>query len=73
MIATSSAYMKQLPDVFGSERVKVGVRVRCRVTIFGKAKIGTMDGHFARDQIYGLFINFFNKIGTFKFSSRPDL
>ena len=32
-----------------------------------------MDGHFARDQIYGLFINFFDKIGTFKFSSRPDL
>ena len=43
------------------------------VTIFGKAKIGPMDGNFARDQIYGLFINFFNKIGTLKFSSRPDL
>ena len=44
-----------------------------RVTISGKAKIGTMDDHFARDQIYGPYINFFNKIGTFKFSSRPDL
>ena len=45
----------------------------CRVTISGKAKIGTMDGHFAPDQIYGLFKFFFNKIGTLKFSSRRDL
>ena len=30
-----------------------------RVTIFGKAKIGTMDGDFSRDQIYGLFKVFF--------------
>ena len=35
-----------------------------RVTISGKAKIGTMDGHFARDQIFGLIIFFLNKIGT---------
>ena len=34
-----------------------------RVTISGKAKIGTMDGHFARDHIYGLFKLFFTKAG----------
>ena len=44
-----------------------------RVTISGEAKIGTMDGHFARDQIYGPFKFFFNKIGTLKFSPRLDL
>ena len=43
-----------------------------RVTIFGKAKIGTMDGDFSRDQIYGLFKFFFNKSGTLKCSSRLD-
>ena len=30
-----------------------------RVTISGKAKIGTMDGHFSRDRIYGLIIFFY--------------
>ena len=40
-----------------------------RVTISGKAKIGTMDGDFSRDQIYGLFKYFFNKSGTLKCSS----
>ena len=34
-----------------------------RVTISGKAKIGTMDGHFARDQIYGLIFFFLTKSG----------
>ena len=34
-----------------------------RVTISGKAKIGTMDGHFTRDQIYGHFIFFLPKSG----------
>ena len=43
-----------------------------RVTIFGKAKIGTMDGHFARGQIYGLFNYFYNKIGTLKFTCRLE-
>ena len=30
-----------------------------RVTISGKAKIGTLDGDFSRDQIYGLIQIFF--------------
>ena len=34
--------------------------VLARVTISGKAKIGTMDGHFSRDQINGVII-FFRK------------
>ena len=48
--------------------VTVG-RTMSRVTISGKAKIGTMDGDFPRDQIYGLFKFFFNKSGTLKCSS----
>ena len=32
--------------------------VQGRVTIFGKAKTRTMDGHFLRDQMYGLIIFF---------------
>ena len=30
----------------------------CRITIFGKAKIGTLDDHFARNQKFGLIIAF---------------
>ena len=41
-----------------------------RVTIFVKAKIGTTDGHFARDQNFGLFNYSYNKIGTLKFTCR---
>ena len=46
--------------------------IRDRVTISGKAKIGTMDGDFSRDQIYGHFNFYLNKSGTLRCSSTLD-
>ena len=43
-----------------------------RVTISGKAKIGTLDGEFSRDEIYGLLNFFFIKSGTLRCGSRLD-
>ena len=37
-----------------------------RVTIFLKAKIGTLVGEFSRDEIYGPFNLFFSKSGTLR-------
>ena len=43
-----------------------------RVTIFLKAKIGTLVGEFSRDEIYGPFNLFFTKSGTLRCGSRLD-
>ena len=43
-----------------------------RVTIFVKAKIGTLVGEFSRDETYGPFNLFFTKSGTLRCGSRPD-
>ena len=43
-----------------------------RVTIFLKAKIGTLVGEFSRDEIYGPFNLFLSKSGTLRCGSRHD-
>ena len=67
MTQTLSWYRRAKAQVCNGENASLG-----RVTISGKVKIGTMDGDFSRDQIYGHFNFFFNKSGTLRCSSRLD-
>ena len=66
--------MLYLTIVLGLPTFNFGIpgHLNYRVTISGKAKIGTMDGHFSRDQIYGLII-FFGLTKSGRSNSALDL
>ena len=59
-------------DLIGQNKVNVCSLLNARVTIFWKAKIGTLDDEFSRDEIYGPSNVLFVKSGTVRCSCRLD-